>query len=407
MGSLKFVVVTAILYLSVSTSAPVLGKKVASLPQETNTLKDNKDKFETLPKLQGSSETKSRTLLDENLMNVTEEDDEDLAVEGSGEDQLAKDKKESNLDEDDDYLDDDDYYDDDEEEEDDEDIYDDEDEDYSGDYPDDDEDYDYDDEDYEEEEDYLNKGMDDLKKKKESSWVRNDKNRLERKKENVVTPKPKSKETNDEDLHFADDDVTEGDLNLSEDEEKSKIDEKNNGILYEYYNEFFKEEEEDYEEEDLHPPVGNFHPKDQRTGGPSRKEKTIPSSIPAYLANLTTSHILLMAASAIISFILFTIAFIVCCHQRRQRTFQKKKCASFVIDSNYLVKTSQKSHHPSNFVTSSSTSIVKSYQRVPTSTKEFLSSDSTTTSCSGIENPHHSPDFTEAGSSETKKPLLP
>ena len=167
--------------------------------------------------------------------------------------------------------------------------------------------------------------MDDLKKKKESSWVRNEKNRLERKKENVVTPKPKSKETNDEDLHFADDDITEGDLNLSEDEEKSKIDEKNNGILYEYYNEFFKEDEEDYEEEDLHPPVGNFHPKDQRTGGPSRKEKTIPSSIPAYLANLTTSHILLMAASAIISFILFTIAFIVCCHQRRQRTFQKKK----------------------------------------------------------------------------------
>merc|ERR1712183_79295 len=135
---------------------------------------------------------------DENLMNVTEEDDEDLAIEGSGEDQLAKDKKESNLDEDDDYLDDDDYYDD-EEEEDDEDIYDDEDEDYSGDYPDDDEDYDYDDEDYEEEEDYLNKGIDDLKKKKETSWVRNDKNRLERKKDNVVTPKPKSKETNDED----------------------------------------------------------------------------------------------------------------------------------------------------------------------------------------------------------------
>merc|ERR1712158_266409 len=115
---IKFVVVTAIMYLSVSTSAPVLGKKVPNLPEETNTLKDNNDKFETLPKLQGSSETKSRTLLDENLMNVTEEDDEDLAVEGSGENQLAKDKKESNLDED-----------------------------YSGDYPDDDEDYDYDDED--------------------------------------------------------------------------------------------------------------------------------------------------------------------------------------------------------------------------------------------------------------------
>ena len=67
----------------------------------------------------------------------------------------------------------------------------------------------------------------------------------------------------------------------------------------------------------------------------------------------------------------------------------------------------QKSNCPSNFLTMSSTSTIKSYQLVRTTIKEFLSSDSTTTSCSGIENPHHSPDFTEAGSSETKKPLLP
>jgi hypothetical protein len=116
-----------------------------------------------------------------------------------------------------------------------------------------------------------------------------------------------------------------------------------------------------------------------------------------------------MAASALISFILFTIAFIVCCHQKRQSAFQKKKFGNipFVIDSNFLVKSSQKSCHPSNFVTNSSTSIVKNYQRVPTSTKEFLSSDSTSTSCSGLENPNHLPDFMEAGNGETNKPLLP
>merc|ERR1719367_1179082 len=172
------------------------------------------------------------------------------------------------------------------------------------------------------------------------------------------TPKSEPVPSTDDDLHFADDEETGKDLNLSEDK--------------------------------------NQHIFANKPTRPSIRKETIPSrSIPSYFGNLSTSHLLLMGASALISFILFTIAFVVCCHQKQQ----KKKFGNmpFVIDSNLLSKSSQKSHHPSNFVTNSSTSIVKNYQRVPTSTREFLSSDSTSTSCSGLENPNHLPDFMEAG----------
>jgi len=113
-------------------------------------------------------------------------------------------------------------------------------------------------------------------------------------------------------------------LNLSEYDDKIENSDKNNGILYEYYNEFFKEDEEDYEEEDLHSKEEEAFITKDRTGGPSMKETVSNSNIPSYLAKLTTSHYLLMAASALISFILFTIAFIVCCHQRRQSAHKKK-----------------------------------------------------------------------------------
>merc|ERR1712001_211319 len=115
--------------------------------------KDDNDTFETLKKLKGSSDSKKRTLLGEDLMKVADEDAEDLSEEGSGD--LINEK------------DDDDY-------DDDEDIYDDEDEEYSGDDEyDDEDDYDDDEEDYEEEEDYINKGSKeatvakDLKKKED------------------------------------------------------------------------------------------------------------------------------------------------------------------------------------------------------------------------------------------------
>jgi hypothetical protein len=272
------------------------------------------------------------------------------------------------------------------------DIYDDEDEDYSGDYAYDDEEYDDDEEDYDDEEYISEKGV--VKKTKDDKKM--DKfNRI----------KPILSTSHDDDLHFDDDDDIKKDLNLSDDEPKEKTLGPKDDLLYEYFNE---EYEEDYEEEDLRAPTNKspHQPPATESSDPSRKETPMSRDLPTYLSNLTASHFLLMAASALISFILFTVAFIICCSKRRD-SLQKKKIGNmpFVVDPSFLGKHSQRSN-PSNFVKSSSTSIVKNYQRVPTSTKEFLS-DSSPTSCSSLENPYHLPHLMEVGNGETKKPLLP
>jgi len=400
MASLRLIVVVIVLFVGIVTNVEA---RVQTRSQTAQNLaqsvekpsKDGADTFETLTKLKGSSNSKKRTLLGENLEKVHDEDAEELSEEGSGD--LIKEKVE-----DDEYYFDDEDDEDEEDYEDDEDIYDDEYEEFSGDEEyDDEDDYDDDDEkDYEEEEDYLNK---ESKKENKSTKIEELKAKDDKKDSKQATI-----HSTDDDLHFADDEETSKDLNLSEDEYKVKNQIKNGEILYEYYNEFFEDDDDDYEEE-LNDEV---EVNDRRTftnkpNRPSIKKETIPSrTIPSYFGNLSTSHILLMGASALISFILFTIAFVVCCHQKQQ----KKKFGNmpFVIDSKLLSNSSQKSHHPSNFVTNSSTSIVKNYQRVPTSTKEFLSSDSTSTSCSsGLENPNHLPELMEVGSGETKKPLLP
>lgn len=332
-------------HLATHVSARVQGQKDQNLLNEKESSKQNNDKFETLSKMQGSSENKKRTLLGENLMEVPDQDDEDISGEGSGDaknEKVSSELKEKD-DDDDYYLDEEDY-----EDDDDEDIYDDEEDDYSGDDIYDDEDEEYDDEDYDdydEEEDYINEGIKDVDKK-ELDFVKNYAKKLSKTKGQSSTPKPQPKPSEDEDLHFADDEETGKDLNLPDNEDQRKKTPQNNELLYEYYNEFFEEDEEDYEEEDLNP-HGEDKPQQtfttDSTGGPSEKETVLSRSIPSYFGNLTTSHYLLMAASALISFILFTIAFIVCCYQKRQSAFQKKQFGNmpFVIDSNFLVRSSQ------------------------------------------------------------------
>ena len=124
MGSLKLILLTVIfcvgLTCNVSARVQTRGQKAQNLLNEKEAAKQNNDKFETLSKMQGSSDTKKRTLLGENLMEVSDDDDEDTSAEGSGDMTNEKDSSELKEDEDDDYdLEDEDY-------EDDEDIYDDE-----------------------------------------------------------------------------------------------------------------------------------------------------------------------------------------------------------------------------------------------------------------------------------------
>ena len=164
---------------------------------------------------------------------------------------------------------------------------------------------------------------------------------MDKKDDKSNTPKPASIPSTDDDLHFADDEETGKDLNLSDDEYKLKNPTKNGEILYEYYNEFFEEDDDDYEEEDFNAQVEDKHQITNKPTRPSIKKETVPSrTIPSYFGNLSTSHLLLMGASALISFILFTIAFVVCCHQKQQ----KKKVGinfantSLLLNCNYNVQ---------------------------------------------------------------------
>ena len=125
MGSLKLILLTVIfcvgLTCNVRARVQTRGQKAQNLLNEKEAAKQNNDKFETLSKMQGSSDTKKRTLLGENLMEIPDEDDEDISGEGSGDAKNEKDSSELKEKDDDDdyYLDEEDY-------EDDEDIYDDE-----------------------------------------------------------------------------------------------------------------------------------------------------------------------------------------------------------------------------------------------------------------------------------------
>ena len=122
MGSLRLFLLTVIFFVgivtNVSARVQTRSQTAQNLPSVEKPSKDDSDTFETLKKLKGSSDSKKRTLLGEDLMKVADEDAEDLSEEGSGDLINEKDDDEYYLD-DEDYEDDEDY-------DDDEDIYDDE-----------------------------------------------------------------------------------------------------------------------------------------------------------------------------------------------------------------------------------------------------------------------------------------
>ena len=161
------------------------------------------------------------------------------------------------------------------------------------------------------------------------------------------------------------DDDTELEVGLDKEEDDLHFEE-NKDILFEYYNEIY---EDDYEiPEDVQQPAIIIEP--------SNTEKVTPL--------LSAGNLLLMVGSGLASFAIFTLAFVLCC-LRRQGPKAKGSNLPFVIDA-----TSFKTSTPAS-------SIVKNYQRVPTSTKEFLH---------GMENSTHI--LKESGQrGDSDKPLLP
>jgi len=274
------------------------------------------------------------------------DDDDDLG--GSGDDDLLYE------DDDDDDEEDDDYYDEDEE---DEEYYDDDDDDWtldesSGD--DLDEEY-YDDYDLEDDDD------EDIKKFGKNG---------------------KATKKEDNDWHFADDEVAKKIAGLAEDAD----------LLYEYYAEDY---EEDYEDNEL--PAVVSQPEVTR-----RLEEDVVITVnkvpdPEAGYGFYKSNNLLVSvfvASGLASFAIFTLAFVLCYLQRRQSPKGRGSNLPFVIDVG-----SNGPYKPATSSTVPPSSIVKSYQRVPTSTKEFLSSSSS----DSLENPSH----VQVDNNSSEKPLLP
>ena len=166
------------------------------------------------------------------------------------------------------------------------------------------------------------------------------------------------------------------DLHFAEDKKKNSDDVEDSDLLYEYYNELlFGEDDQDEDldyldevEKDLGMDnvvkITKNLPKDSETG-----EKGT--------WNLQPSYIFLMLTSALITFAIVVLAFILC---RKSMLSRQKKSMPFVISS----VNSHNHHHQKN------SPIVKNYQRVPTSTKELMQQQQKL----------------ELGLNETQKPLL-
>lgn len=208
--------------------------------------------------------------------------------------------------------------------------------DYDDDYYDeDDEDY-YDDDDYDDE---FGSGDDQLLHKEKT----------------VSQTESKAKVMPDhDDLHF---------------KEEKKVEAEDQDILYEYYNELaFGDDEDDMEYLDE---VEKDLSEVQITKNQDSEKSTN--------WNLQPSYIFLMLTSALITFAIVVLAFILCRKSMLSRQ-KNKKAMPFVISHGGVIQNQK------------STPIVKNYQRVPTSTKELMRDQQ--------------PQMAEMGLSETHKPLL-
>ena len=181
-----------------------------------------------------------------------------------------------------------------------------------------------------------------------------------------------------DDIHFVEEDDSEVQI---EQEPKTKgrkpsnVDKTSNkqkdDLLYEYYSEYY--DNEDYD--DLGDNKVDNSKKKPVAGLPpviaTSTSKTIYVDFEEDSESTETeksvifppSYIFLIIASALVSFTVFMLAFLVC--RRTVAARRQKKLMPFVVSSTSYGP-------PSLSTTVKSSSIVKNYQRVPTSTKEFL-----------------------------------
>lgn len=153
-------------------------------------------------------------------------------------------------------------------------------------------------------------------------------------------------------------------------------------FLYEYYNDLLYGNEDDEYLQELEQDLGKDF---MNVDNAIVEEDVIVTETNTGNANGTVirpAYISLMLASALVSFALFTLMFILCRKSMLERQ-QKQKSVPFVVTSG---------SSSSRYSAKHSTPIVKNYQRVPTSTKEMMLKQQSTVEL-GI-------------TSDTQKPLL-
>ena len=183
--------------------------------------------------------------------------------------------------------------------------------------------------------------------------------------DDVTTTTPSTKD----DIHFVEEDESE----VTIEQEKAKprrpvTSSKKDDLLYEYYSEYMDEDYDDLSSNTVSdrklPPMVAPIPKNDAPVVKSVEPDTTTTTETEKSVIFPPSYIFLIIASALVSFTVFMLAFLVCRRTVAQR--RQKKLMPFVVSpSSYAsptLSTSIKSSGP----------IVKNYQRVPTSTKEFL-----------------------------------
>lgn len=180
-----------------------------------------------------------------------------------------------------------------------------------------------------------------------------------------------------DDIHFVEEDDSEVQIeqepktkgkkpsNVDKTSTKQKDDD-----LYEYYTEYFDDDYDDLGENNVDvvkkTPVAGLPPVIATSTTKTVYvdfEEDSDSAETEKSAIFPPSYIFLIIASALVSFTVFMLAFLVC--RRTVAARRQKKLMPFVV--------SPTSYGPPSLSTTvKSSSIVKNYQRVPTSTKEFL-----------------------------------
>lgn len=146
----------------------------------------------------------------------------------------------------------------------------------------------------------------------------------------------------------------ESDFHFSDNDHKVKA---YDNLLYEYYTDSYYPGEDDYLdqiEQDLEENVQDLdHDVHVIVTKPEGDDKYV----------FQPSYIFLMLTSALISFAIFILAFILC-RRSASRHHKKANMVPFIVSST--------DHFSSKQMMGSSSPIVKNYQRVPTSTKELM-----------------------------------